>query len=175
MNNQRQRPRTGERVRVRPYRTGDFEFVRRLFSEYTNHEKRRLAKKGLVYSWDFDERYLKSLPRQTRRGGVFLVATVGDRSAGWIAAIRKGKKENWSWDATTRPSGLVMELHVASEFRGRGIGRQLMETVEKHFRSRGSDWLSLGLFPANEGARRFYDRLGYQPVYTYMGKRPRAT
>lgn len=70
-----------------------------------------------------------------------------------------------------RPSGLVMELHVDPWFRGRGIGGLLMEAVEKHFRANGGDWVSLGLFPNNETARLVYDRLGYSPVYVFMGKR----
>ena len=160
-------------VKVRPYRADDFEFVRRLFSAYTREEKSRLARHGFVYSWDFEDRYVKSLPKQTRSGGQFLVATIGERHAGWIAAIRRRKKENWSWDATKRPSGLVMELHVAPEFRGKGIGRKLLGAVENHFREKGSDWLSLGLFPTNGTARAVYDRLGYSPVYVFMGKRLR--
>ncbi len=96
---------------------------------------------------------------------------VGRRRAGWIAAIRKGKRQNWSWDATTRPSGLVMELHIDPEFQGRGVGRRLLETAEQHFRSTGSDWVSLGVFPTNGEARRFYERLGYRPVYAFLGKR----
>jgi ribosomal protein S18 acetylase RimI-like enzyme len=168
--NHPRRPKATERVRVRPYRADDFEFVRQLFARYTDHEKRRLAEKGLVYTWDFEQRYLKSLPQQTRRGGVFLVAIVGERRAGWIAAVRKRRKENWSWDATARPSGLIMELHVASAFRGRGIGRRLVELVGEHFRSKGSDWVSLGFFPTNAEAGRLYEKLGFQPVYIFMGK-----
>ena len=169
MDHQR-RPKATERVRVRPYRADDFKFVRQLFAEYTDHEKGRLAAKGLVYTWDFEQRYLKSLPKQTRRGGVFLVATVGERRAGWIAAVRRRRKENWAWDATARSSGLILELHVASEFRGRGIGRRLLVLVGEHFRSQGSDWVSLGLFPTNSEAGRLYEKLGFQPVYLFMGK-----
>ena len=175
MKNRDRRPKARLGVTVRPYSAIDFEFVRHLFSEYTEDEKNRLAERGFTYSWDFDDRYLRSLPRRTRNGGVFLVATIGTRRVGCVAAIRKGKKENWSWDATNLASGLVMELHIAPEFRGKGLGRQLMRAVENHFRSKGSDWLSLGVFATNEEARSFYERVGYQSVYVFMGKRLRPT
>ncbi|HTW40147.1 MAG TPA: GNAT family N-acetyltransferase [Thermoplasmata archaeon] len=163
-----------QRITVRPYVAHDLGFVRRLFAEYTETEKRRLRERGLVYAWSFEDRYLRSLPNRTRKGGLFLVATVDGVPAGCVAAIRKPRTQNWSWDATRHPSGLVMELHVATEFRGRGVGRRLMKAAEDHFRSSGSDWLSLGVFPTNEVARVAYRKMGYQDVYIFMGKTLRA-
>jgi ribosomal protein S18 acetylase RimI-like enzyme len=173
----RERGRAGatDSVIVRPYTPDDLEFVRRVFAEYTTDEKRRLMELGFVYSWSSDNRYVRSLPKQTRKGGVFLVATSGGKRAGCVAAIRRPRRQNWSWDATRRPSGLIMELHVARQFRGRGIGGRLLRAVEQHFRSKGSDWLSLGVFPTNETARAIYRKMGYRDVYVFMGKQLGAT
>jgi|SRR5271170_6478283 len=162
-------PRARVRARIRPYASGDLGFVRNLFSAHTDEEQRRLSGRGLHYSWDFDDSYLRTLTRAPRVGGIFLVGEVGGRPAGFVAATLK--KPHYSWDATTRASGLVMELHVASEFRGLGLGRRLLLAAEKHFRSRGYDWISLGVFPTNARARAFYQKLGYQNVYVFMGKR----
>ncbi len=159
---------------LRPYTDSDLSFVRRLFADYTAAEKRRLREQGLVYSWPHDDCYVQSLPKRTRRGGVFLVAKIGGARAGCVTAIRKPTRENSSWDATRHPSGLLMELHVAREFRGKGVGRQLLSAVETHFRSRGSDWLSLGVFPTYETAGALYRKMGYQEVYVFMGKKLRG-
>lgn len=163
-----------ETITIRPYEAGDFEFVRQMLADYTKHERRRLKEQGLVHSSPFAKGYLRSLPKRSRKGGVFLVATRGGTRAGCVAAIRKSRKENWSWDATRRPSGLVMELHVARPFRGRGVGGQHLRAVERHFQSRGSDWLSLGVFPTNETARAVYRKMGYRDAYVFMGKRLHA-
>lgn len=170
MQNKDRRARAIESVSVRPYDAGDLEFVRRMFTDYSATEKRRLKEAGLLYTWPWEERYVRSLPRLTGKGGVFLVATCGGRRAGCVAAIRRSRKENWAWDATRRPSGLVMELHVAPRFQGRGIGGKLLRAVEEHFQSSGSDWLSLGVFPMNEIARSVYRKMGYVDVYVFMGK-----
>ncbi len=49
-----------------------------------------------------------------------------------------------------------------------------MRAVEEHFRARGSDWLSLGVFPTNETARAVYRGMGYQDTYLFMGKKLRT-
>jgi ribosomal protein S18 acetylase RimI-like enzyme len=54
-------------------------------------------------------------------------------------------------------------LAVRPEMERRGIARKLMEGAEEWARSRGYGQITLNVFAQNEGARRVYDRLGYQP------------
>jgi ribosomal protein S18 acetylase RimI-like enzyme len=146
---------------IRPYVDSDFDFVRKLFSGDSAEEKRRLAAAGFRVAWENDEEYLHTLIDRVRDVGLFLIAEVG-------AVMRR---ENASWDATTRPSAIVWELHVDRGFQRQGDGRQLLQEAEGYFRSRGIDWLSLGVFATNEEAQSFYGALGYDDVYTFKGKR----
>jgi ribosomal protein S18 acetylase RimI-like enzyme len=58
------------------------------------------------------------------------------------------------------------ELHVHGiilrpEFRGRGLGRSIFERLEEEFKGR-VDVLELGVRVSNEGAIRFYERIGFE-------------
>ncbi len=58
----------------------------------------------------------------------------------------------------------VCGVAIFSEYRGRGMGTQLMTLAEKHAASQGFSKLSLIVFEQNHGAKRLYDRLGYHEV-----------
>lgn len=49
-------------------------------------------------------------------------------------------------------------------YRGQGIGAQLMRLAETHAIARGFTKLSLIVFEQNVGAKRLYERLGYKEV-----------
>lgn len=49
-------------------------------------------------------------------------------------------------------------------YRGRGIGRSLMELTECHAKEKGFNTLSLIVFEKNYGAKKLYDQLGYKEV-----------
>jgi ribosomal protein S18 acetylase RimI-like enzyme len=59
--------------------------------------------------------------------------------------------------------GLVENLYVVPECRGQGIGSALLSAAERRLRERGVDAISLEAMAANEPARRFYRRHGYEP------------
>src|SRR4029453_18337253 len=61
------------------------------------------------------------------------------------------------------PSLNVHDLAVLPEHRGRGVGRLLLEEVERRARARGSSKLTLEVHPTNEGAMRLSRRFGFGP------------
>ena len=65
--------------------------------------------------------------------------------------------------------GTVPEILVDPEYRGRGIGRRLMEMAWE----RSPTSLFFGAQPGNEG---FFEKLGYQRGMTsFLRKKPRAS
>lgn len=60
-------------------------------------------------------------------------------------------------------SPYVASIAVAEDRRGRGVGEQLLDFVEAHFRP-DARHLFLCVSSFNERARRLYERLGYEPV-----------
>lgn len=56
----------------------------------------------------------------------------------------------------------VITLDVIPEARRQGVGSALMSVLHEEFRGRGVLQSGLEVAVGNEGARRFYERLGYE-------------
>lgn len=55
----------------------------------------------------------------------------------------------------------LAELYVASDRRGQGLGRALMEAAIALARSRGADYMDLGTSEDDVAARHLYESLGF--------------
>jgi GNAT superfamily N-acetyltransferase len=60
--------------------------------------------------------------------------------------------------------GFVNELAVEEGCRGNGVGAALMAAAEDWAARAGAEALMLDTGAKNEGAIRFYERLGYRPI-----------
>jgi ribosomal protein S18 acetylase RimI-like enzyme len=65
--------------------------------------------------------------------------------------------------ATDGTRALVTYAYVVPDSRGEGVGAELFEVVERDLEAAGYDEVALEVLADNEGARRFYRRLGYEP------------
>lgn len=61
-------------------------------------------------------------------------------------------------------------LSVDEEHRGGGIGALVMEAVEERARESGASGVRLAVSLGNDGALRFYERLGYERSSIRLGK-----
>lgn len=59
-------------------------------------------------------------------------------------------------------------MHVLLAYRNQGIGRRLVGAVVAHLQAQGASALMLWTLAANGGARRFYERLGGQPLGSHI-------
>ncbi|MEQ8328426.1 MAG: GNAT family N-acetyltransferase [Parvibaculum sp.] len=68
--------------------------------------------------------------------------------------------------------GFIDELHLVERFRGRGLGREVMDFAEKAAKQAGIRYLHLEVELHNKRARRLYDARGYaDSERTLMSKR----
>jgi len=58
----------------------------------------------------------------------------------------------------------LLDLAVASEHRGRGVGRALATAVVDEARASGAEFVSLEVAERNRAARRLYEELGFAPT-----------
>ncbi len=79
------------------------------------------------------------------------IAELAGQPAGFIC-IRIGYDEGYD--------GTIDNLHISPELTGSGIGRRLLISGITAFRDAGGRSVCLWVFDANEGAVRFYERLG---------------
>jgi len=91
------------------------------------------------------------------QGAVVRVAQNDDAEiAGFVIVHVESVAEVWR--------GYVVSLDVGAEYRGQGVARRLMEQVEARVAAAGARLMELHVFTGNEGAIRFYERLGYERI-----------
>lgn len=82
----------------------------------------------------------------------YLVAKVNERAVGYIGI----------W--LIAGEGHVTNVAVHPDYRGRGIGNQLMTAIERLAGERGVNRLTLEVRVSNERAQNLYRKLGYLPA-----------
>ncbi len=80
---------------------------------------------------------------------LFLVADAGGEVVGVLLGTFDGRR------------GWLHHLAVAPDWQRQGIGRLLVEEVERRLRDRGCAKVNLHIEPDNAAVAGFYDRLGY--------------
>jgi ribosomal protein S18 acetylase RimI-like enzyme len=71
---------------------------------------------------------------------------------------------------TGDPNCHISDLAIATEHDGRGIGSALLAFAEDWARQNRCRFVTLGVFPGNERARRLYERHGYGVELLRMAK-----
>lgn len=64
---------------------------------------------------------------------------------------------------------VVDTLVVDTQYRGMGIGTELMAHAEKSAAAMGKGRMTLNVIHENEGAMRLYERIGYRKISTHTG------
>jgi GNAT superfamily N-acetyltransferase len=148
-------------MRIRPVVSEDREFVIGLSA--------RFAESSLP-AW----RPAESIVSGTARHLEAALASPGPRSAIFIAVDDEGAKLGFSWVFLTKDfftgTDVAKISEIATARDGTGAGTALMAASEAWARERGCEIVVLNVLRANERARAFYERLGYEPEYTAMAK-----
>ena len=103
---------------------------------------------------------------------ILLLASAGDALVGYGLAHVMRAEETWAADTWVTGSriGEIESLAVLPEHRGRGLGSELLDRLERELRAQGVTDLVLGLLPGNEDAARLYERRGYRPTWLYLSR-----
>ena len=75
--------------------------------------------------------------------------------------------EPWS---QPRRFGYIEEVVVSEEYRGRGIGKRLLESISDWAKTQGLDEVGLHVWQRNHRATTFYESLGYEITRHTMRK-----
>lgn len=67
-----------------------------------------------------------------------------------------------NWHGLYENVGEIHEIVVKEEYKGKGIGKKLMEVAEEYLKSKGHKIIELWVGEENHVARKFYEKLGYK-------------
>ena len=117
----------------------------------------KLSYKGLeeyAYTKNRDiKHYFKWLMRRDEEG--FFVAEIGE-PVGFIAC-----DTNWISFFDDREVGEIHELFVHPEWRGKGIGKKLLEIGIDYAMTKGRNLIELWVGTTNDTAKKFYEKNGF--------------
>jgi ribosomal protein S18 acetylase RimI-like enzyme len=100
----------------------------------------------------------------TRSDVVVLVAEEGGVVIGYCYAGVEGQ----DYMSLRGPAGVMHDLVVVPEGRGRGVGRRLLEAMLQELSARGAPQVVLHTASLNEGARRLFARTGFRDTMIEM-------
>lgn len=150
-------------ISFREYQESDNELVRQFIEKLedfvvtTDQIKRirrlpGLSELGLKY-------VLKKLEKN--RGRIYF-AVENDREVGYIFGFVCDKQsEEKLLEVVPSKVGQIEDVYVEEGFRGRGIGKLLMEKMESYLKEQGCDSVWLEVFAPNSNAHKTYLKLGY--------------
>jgi ribosomal protein S18 acetylase RimI-like enzyme len=104
------------------------------------------------------ESYLRSAVTEGRPS--LLAAKEGEECVGLILyRVEDGE----AIDTHFNRCGVVIEVVVTGDRRGHGVGKRLLDRVEKEFEEEGVRHVKLHCSSSNQRAHGFYEREGYRP------------
>ena len=113
-----------------------------------------------------DKMAILDLEEVNENDGKCYLAIEDDKAIGLIMGIIREYDEYDYLDYKCPKTGEITELIISKNIRSKGIGQQLMHTMEEYFRSVGCEYVSIDVFAYNELAKNFYRKQGYHSRMT---------
>ncbi len=121
---------------------------------------------------EYGETYFAYLQRLVKKNDGIILLAVSEREVdGFIAGYIEPKDEEDSITNRCPRRGIISDLAVTTLRRGSGIGKELMNAIERYFMEMNCEFVAVDLFAPNDTARKFYNSLGYTPRNIELYKR----
>jgi ribosomal protein S18 acetylase RimI-like enzyme len=126
---------------------------------------------------DFDTRRFLAAKNGTPQDyASFLGTRLEDRNAVILVAETKGKTigyaygeiEGYDYMSLRGPAGVLNDLIVDPAYRGRGVGRLLLDGIISRLKSRDVPRVVLSTAAKNKSAQRLFERSGFRPTMIEM-------
>ena len=110
---------------------------------------------------DFDpQRFLPTRDRTPADYAGFMLGQLGDPD---VAVV-----EGYDWMALRGPAGVLHDIVVDPEYRGRGVGRQLLHAALAFLQERGAPRVVLSTAERNAVAQRLFASAGFRRTMIEM-------
>ena len=91
------------------------------------------------------------------------LAVQNNKAIGLIMGFVRKYDEYDYVDYKCPKAGVISELIVRKDSRTKGVGKMLMDKIEKYFKSIECEYVFVDCFAYNEKGRLFYEKMGYHP------------
>lgn len=110
---------------------------------------------------DYREKYFtKTMEEVQKCNGKILLFKDNEKIVGLIVGlINNEETERYDFKAPKR--GRITELIVDKEYRGKQIGKQLLDAMKDYLKSIECEKILIAVFGYNESAIKFYEKNGY--------------
>jgi len=159
-----------KQVTCRAAREADLDGVAKLHLHVTRTLGERAPRgygAGLRSAADLAQTRAEFAEALTEADALLLVAELDGQLAGYALAV----VETAGDDLLDSPFGTLQYLVVKEAFRGRGIGKALIERACDAMRDRGITVMDLLVWEFNEEARRLYERCGFSTLERRLVRR----
>lgn len=110
---------------------------------------------------DYREKYFEKIMNEVNKyEGKIILAIKNKEVIGIIIGVINNEKEK-TYDFSAPKRGRVTELVVSKKYHQIGVGQQLLNKMESHFKEIGCKAVLLNVFACNENAKKLYDKNGY--------------
>jgi ribosomal protein S18 acetylase RimI-like enzyme len=126
---------------------------------------------------DLDPHRFFAATAETERGyASFLAGQLGDpevvilvaETAGEVIGYAYGTVEGYDYMSLRGPAGILHDVVVNPDHRGRGVGRTLLEATATELEARGAPRVVLSTASRNEAAQRLFARAGFRATMIEM-------
>lgn len=156
---------------IRPYQPSDFQAIVELMREFGDFIEQIDPLSQTAYAEDGAEYFTEKLLSDTKvPGGRLFVATQDDSVIGFIGGYPVQQSEPEKKASQPSRIAVISEFFVSQEFRQAGVGAELLQKLEDHFRIQGCTLLRLEVFAPNQLARHFYAKHGYSERSIVLSK-----
>ncbi|HLD61101.1 MAG TPA: GNAT family N-acetyltransferase [Patescibacteria group bacterium] len=150
-------------IQIREYQPKDLEHIERLMNDFEEYLvgiddlsfMRPFADKGREYT-------RLCIEKTQKEDGVVLLAENRGEVVGMILGVMHPQSRTSVLEEGERVYARVTDLYITEEYRKKGVGKQLIEAIELHFKNKGCEVLTIGVLAPNKNAYEFYKRVGYK-------------
>ena len=107
-----------------------------------------------------DKYFEKTLEEVKKCNGKILLYKDDEKIVGLIVGIINND-DTIRYDFKAPKRGRITELVVGKEYRGKGIGKELLLKMKEYLKSNGCEKIMIAVFGYNESAIRFYKENGF--------------
>lgn len=107
-----------------------------------------------------DKYFEKTLEEVKKCNGKILLYKNNEKIVGLIVGIINNDN-TIRYDFKAPKRGRITELVVDKDYRGKGIGKELLLKMKEHLKSNGCEKMMIAVFGYNESAIKFYKENGF--------------